>query len=105
MHLGKRAHLDRIVDDEGRLDKRAFTEFTENFVDQLAFTHRFVYFEFQFLADRTYLVFALAVQVVACLFLDGVQDRQTAVRCFEIDGFAVDNAFACAVDGDTDTFQ
>ena len=70
MHLSQRAHLNRIVDDEGRLDKRTIAELPEDLVDQFTFTHRIVDLHLQFLADRTDLVLALTFQVVTRLFLD-----------------------------------
>ena len=100
MHLSQRAHLNRIVDDEGRLDKRTLAELPEDLVDQFTFTHRIVDLHLQFLADRTDLVLALTFQVVTRLFLDRLQDRQTEADCL-----TVDRALARTVHGDTDTLQ
>ena len=106
MHLGQRRHFNRIIGDESRLDIRTFAEFSEDFINQLAFTHCLVDFlHFQFLANLADFFFALAVQVVSCLFFDSIQDRQTAVRSFKTDRFSVDNTFRTAVYSDTDTFQ
>ena len=106
MHLGQRRHFNWIIGDESRLDISTFAEFAKDFVNQLALTHCVVDFlHFQFLADLADFFFALAVQVVTGLFLDSVEDRQTAVRSFEADSLSVDNAFRTAVYSDTDTFQ
>ena len=84
----------------------AFAEFAEDFVDQFAFAHRVVdFFHLQLFADLTDFFFALAVEVVSCLFFDSVQDRQTAVRSFKADCLSVYNGFGASVHGDTDTFQ
>ena len=105
VHLSQRTHLNRIVDDEGRLDKRTLAELPEDLVDQFTFTHRIVDLHLQFLADRTDLVLALTFQVVTRLFLDRLQDRQAAERSLEADCLTVDRALARTVHGDTDTLQ
>ena len=106
VHLGQRRHFNRIIGDESRLDICTFAEFSENFINQLAFTHRLVdFFHLQFFADLADFLFALAVQVISCLFFDSVQNRQTAVRSFEVDGFSVNHCFCATVYCDTNTFQ
>ena len=106
MHLRQRRHFNRIVSDESRLYISAFAEFAEDFVDQFAFAHRVVdFFHLQLFADLTDFFFALAVEVVSCLFFDSVQDRQTAVRSFKADCLSVYNGFGASVHGDTDAFQ
>src|SRR3712207_1542797 len=42
MYLCQRAHFYRIIGYEGRLDEGTFAELAEDFIDQLAFTERFV---------------------------------------------------------------
>ena len=105
VHFGQRAHFHRIVGDESRLYECAFTEFAEDFVYQLAFAHGVVNLHFQFAAHLTDFFLALAVEVVTGLFLDGVQDGQTAVRSLEADGLSVDGGFCAAVYCDTDAFE
>ena len=106
MHLCQRRHFHRIIGDESRLDVAAFTEFTEDFINQFAFAHGVVdFFHLQFFADLTDFFFALAVEVISCLFFDGVEDRQTAVRSFKADCLSVYNGFGASVYGDTDAFQ
>ena len=81
MHLGQRRHFNRIIGDESWLDIRTFAEFSEDFINQLAFTHCLVDFlHFQFLANLADFFFALAVQVVSCLFFEDVYKRQTSMR-------------------------
>ena len=105
VHLGQRAHFYRIVGDEGRLYECAFTEFAEDFVYQLAFAHGVVNLHFQFAAHLADFFLALAVEVVAGLFLNGIQDGQAAVRSLEADGLSVDGSLCAAVYSDTDTFE
>ena len=106
MHLSQRRHLNRIISDESRLDICTFTELSEDFINQFAFSHCLVDFlHFQFFANLADFLFILTVQVVSCFFFDSIEDRQTAIRSFETDRFSVNNTFRTTVYSDTDTFQ
>ena len=105
MTLGERRHLDRIIGDECRLYERALAEFAENLVDKLALAHGIVDFHLQLLADGAYFVLALVVEVVAGLFLDSFEDRQTAERSTETYYVAVDFALRLAVYCNADALQ
>ena len=105
MHLGERAHFDRIVGDESRLYEGAFAEFAEDFVNQFALAHGIVDLHLQLTADLTDFVFTLAFEVISSLFLDGFEDRQTAVRSFEADGLTVNLCFGATVYSNTDALQ
>ena len=72
MFLGERRHFHRIVGDESRLDVSTLTELAENLVDKFAFTHCVVDFQVQGLAYLADFLFALPVQVISCLFFDGL---------------------------------
>ena len=105
VHFGQRTHFHRVIGDECRLYECTFTEFTEDFVYQLAFAHGIVNFHFQFAAYLTDFLFALAVEVIAGLFLDGIQDRQAAVRSLETDGLAVNRCFRSSVYSNANTLK
>ena len=105
MHLRQRTHLDRIVDDEGRLYKRSFTEFAKDFVDEFTLTHGVVDLHLQLLADRADLLLALTLQVVTGLLLDGLQNRQTTVGSLEVDLLAIYLNHGCSVHGQTDLLE
>ena len=78
MHLGERRHLHGIVGDERGLDERALAGLAENLVDELALARCLVHGLNLQLVDGyvAYLLLAQAVEVVACLLLDGVEDGQ-----------------------------
>ena len=105
MHLRQRRHLYRIVGDESGLDERALTGLAEDLVDQFAFAHMFRVLYAEFLGFYADLVFAHICQVQTGLLFDGIEDRQTAVRCFEIHLMITDLHFGRTVDGDRDAFQ
>ena len=105
VHLGEWRHLHRIVGDKGRLDEGSLAELSEELVDEFALAHGLVYVHSLLLAEVAYFLLGLSVAVEACLLLDGVEDRQTAVRCLEAYDVAVDLALWLAVDSDTDGFE
>mgnify|MGYP000211157268 CR=1 FL=1 len=97
MHLCQRRHLNGVVGDESRLYEGALTELAEEFVDEFALAHCLVYVHALLLAEVAYFLLGLSVAVEACLLLDGVEDRQTAVRCLEAYDVAVDLALGLAL--------
>ena len=105
MHFGQRGHLDGIVDDKGGLNERTLAEFAEDFVYQFALAHGVIDLEVELLAHLADFLLGLAFQVVTCLFLNGLEDGQTAVRRLEADDLPVDFGLGLAVDGDTDCLE
>ena len=105
MHLGEWRHLHRVVGDKGRLDEGSLAELSEELVDEFTFAHGLVYVHAFLLAEVAYFLLGLSVAVEAGFLLDGVEDRQTAVRCLEAYDVAVDLALWLAVDSDTDGFE
>ena len=103
--LGERAHLHRVVGDKGGLNELAFASFAEYFVDKFALTHGFIGLDAEFIGYFAYFFFVLALEVVAGLFLDGFEDRQTAIWSLEANEIAVDHTFRLAVDFGTDGFE
>ena len=89
MHLGEGRHFHGIVDDEGRLDKGAFAELAENFVDEFTFTHSFISLNSAFGCHFSDLVFAHAIEVESCLFLDGIQDGNSLEWSLETNSLPV----------------
>ena len=105
MLLGEGRHLYGIVGDEGRLDESALAGLAEDFVNQLALAHGGVNFHTALLCHFAHLVLAHALQVVAGLFLDGLQNGQTAEGCLEGDYLAVNLCLGLAVHGYADALQ
>ena len=105
MHLRQRRHFNRVVGDEGRLNECALAELSKQLIDEFSLAHGVVHLHAFRLAERANLLLALAVAVETCLFLNGFQDGQTAIRSLERHDVAVDFAFRLAVDGDTDGLQ
>ena len=85
MHLCQGAHLYGIVGNKGRLNERTLAEFSEYLVNKLTLSEAFVQaFHLELVNSYVaYLVLALVCQVVACLLLDSIQDRQSAERSLE----------------------
>ena len=105
MHLGQWRHLYRIVGDEGWLEESALAELTEELINQLTLTHGLIYVHALLLAECADLFLGLAVAVETGLFLDGIEDRQTAIWSLETDDVAINLALWLAVYGDTDRFE
>ena len=105
VHLGQWRHLYRIVGDEGRLEEGSLAELTEELVNQLTLTHGLIYIHALLLAECADLFLGLAVAVETGLFLDGIEDRQTAIWSLETDDVAINLALWLAVYGDTDRFE
>ena len=105
MHLGQWRHFHGIVGDEGGLDELALAGLTKDFVDEFALAHGLVHFNAQLLGNGAYFIFALAVEVVAGLFLDGIEDRQSAIGSLERDNLSVYFAFWLTVHGYADFLQ
>lgn len=105
MHLGQWRHFHGIVGDEGGLDELALAGLTKDFVDKFALAHGLVHFNAQLLGNGAYFFFALAVEVVAGLFLDGIKDRQSAIGSLERDNLSVYFAFWLTVHGYADFLQ
>ena len=103
--LAQGRHFDRVVRDERRLDKLLLAVLAEDGVDQLALAHRRVGLDVQTLAGFAQLLFALAGDVVAGLFADGVGHRQAAERRFERNLLAVERQLRRAVYGHGDFFE
>ena len=99
VHLSQRRHLYGVIGDERRLDESALAGLAENLVNQLAFAHVFGVLYAEFLCLYAYLVLAHRSQVQTGLFFDGIQNRQTAVRRFEIYLMVAYLHFRCAVHG------
>ena len=105
VHLRQRRHFHGIVGDEGGLDELAFARFAEDFVDQLALTHALVHFDAELLSHAANFFLVHFAQIIACFFLDGVEDGQATIGGFEADGLAVDHRLGLAVHGDADAFE
>ena len=105
MHLRQRRHLNGIVGNESRLDKRTLTGLAEDLVDQLTLTHMLRIFDAEFLRLHADLIFGHSREIESGLLFDGIEDRQTAVRRFEIDLVIADLHLRRAVHGQRDTLQ
>ena len=102
MHLGEWRHLDRIVDDEGWLYERAFASLAKDLVDEFALAHSVIYLNSTFLCHLTHLVLAHLRQVVTGLFLDGIEDWESAIWSLEVHDIVAYLDFCCAVDCNAD---
>ena len=101
----KRRHLNGVIGDERRLNISAFTEFSENFIDEFALAHGVVNFHIELLANVANFVFSLSIKVVARLLLDSFEDRQAAEGSFEANGLSVDHAFGLTIYCHADALQ
>ena len=100
VHLRKRRHLHWVVSNERRLNKRTLAGLAEDLINELTFAHRFFYFYAHFLSHFADLLFRHIAEVEAGLLLDGIEDRQTAIRCLEIHLIFADLHLGGAVYGD-----
>ena len=105
MHLRQRAHLNRVVRDESRLNERTLAGLAEDLIDEFTFAHVFGIFHTEFLCLYADLVLAHRSQVQTGLLFDGIQNRQTTVRSFEIYLMVTDLHFSCAVHSNRDLLQ
>ena len=105
MHLRQGRHLNGVVGDECGLDEGALAGLTENLVDELALAHGVVHLNAELFGHVANLVLAHGVEVVARLFLDGIEDGQTAEGSLERDDLAINLNLRLAVDGGADLFQ
>ena len=105
VHLRQRTHLDGIIDDEGRLDEGTLTGLAEDLVNQLTLTHMLCVFDTEFLGLHADGILVHVRQVQTRLLFDGIQNRQTAVRRFEIHFVVTDLYFRRTVHGDRDALQ
>ena len=78
MAFAQRRHLDRVVAHKGRLDQISFAILAEDGIDQLAFAHCVVDLDVESFAGFAQLLLALAGDVVAGLFADGIGHRHPA---------------------------
>ena len=108
VHLRQRRHLNRIVDDECRLDIRALAEVAKDLVDELTLAHGIrdgIHLELVH-GDVADLFLCLVGEVIAGLLLDGVEDRDAWERSFVADDLAVGIVnLRRAVDSDTDRLK
>ena len=105
MTFGQRRHFNRIVCDEGRLNVVSFAEFSEDFVDQLSFSHCIINFHVQFLAYFTDLFFIHASQIISGEFFDGIEHGHTFERRLKVDYIISHFNFRCTVYIHTNLFN
>ncbi len=106
MHLGKRTHFYRIVDNESRLYIGSLTEFSEDFIYQLALSKAFVYaFHLQF--GYSYMAnffFCFTIEVKASFFFNCIKNRKTTERSLETNYLIAHLNFWFTVNRYTDSF-
>ena len=83
--FGQRRHFDRVISDIGGLDQMILHLFAEEFVDQLAFAHRFVDLDVKFLAQVAQRLFVHAADIDPRVSFDGLEHGQPLVWPREID--------------------
>ena len=107
MHLRERRHLHRIVDDEGRLNEGTLAILAEDLVDELTLAGSLVHgLNLEFVqGDVANFLLAQSVEVVACLLLDGVEDRYTLEGSLVADGLALVFHLVCSIDGNADGLE
>ena len=105
VHLRERRHFHRIVCDESGLNELTFTSFTEDFINELTFTHCFVYLDAEFFSDGTDFIFGLAIEVVARFFLDSIKNGKTTIRSFEANHLTINFRFRFAIHCDANFLQ
>ena len=103
--LGQRRHLYRVVCDEGRLYEFVFAIFTEDGINQLAFSERRVSLDVEVLAYLTELVFIHSCDIHSCIFLDCLKHRKPPVWRLEVNLLVSDCDYGCTVKFDGDSFQ
>ena len=81
--FAQRRHFYRVVGDKRRLNVRAFAFFAEYFVYQLTFTHGVVDLYIKFLSYLAYLFFGLTHEIIAGMFLDGIEHSYSFKWGFE----------------------
>ena len=96
--LGQRRHLHGVIYDKCGLYELVFTVCAEDGVNKLAFAHGRLHRHVELLASGTQLRFIHALHVHSGVFLDGVENGQTAVTSAEVNLLLADLHQGGAVD-------
>ena len=105
MSLCQRRHLNRVVDDERRLDEMLLAIFPEDGIDQLADTHRRIELDVELLTGLAEFVNAHSLDIHTGIFLNRLKNRESAVAGLEVDLLVADLHDCGAVQLEGDLFE
>src|SRR4051812_27389067 len=87
MLFGKWAHFHRIVDDESGLYIMMLTCFTEDLINEFAFTYTGRNRDVELFAGSAQFIFTHVGNIDVCMFFNSVVKTDTTERRFEVDHF------------------